>query len=141
MADHQKPTCQGQSTQLRAALASTHETATRVQRELVEGLPPGEDPEVHGRRIRQALDGQAEHLADAAIEATDRAPPNAAHCMEREDLRAALKDEERVIQQARDIVERDGGGKETMDTLWGMGTDWDPGEPLKRAERALKRPS
>ena len=135
------PGCEDQTAVLRSALEATHQTAAKVQRELVEGLPPGEDPEAHLRRIRQALDGQAERQADSAMGATSSAPPNARACLERENLRAALQDEERVIQQAEDIVQRDGGAQETIDTLWAMETDWDPGEPLQRADRALKRRS
>ena len=133
-----QPQCEDQTGKLRAALRETHATARAVQRELIEGLPPHEDQAKHVRRIRDALDGKAEEKAESAIRATDNA---ASRCLEREDLRAALKDEERVVEQAEEIVGRGEGDQETVDTLWGMGTDWDPGEPMRRAERALSRPA
>ncbi len=81
-----QPRCEDQAGKLRSALRETHQTVSKVQRELI--LPPHEDQTSHLRRIRQALDGKAEKTA------TDDA---ASHCLEREDLRAALKDEEPVI--------------------------------------------
>ena len=99
-----------------------------VQRQLFDGLPPGQPARVD--MIRNALES-------APIEAARQALSRAGLAAATDEELIALRGLVQVLEPSRSIVRAGGEPQRVIDQLWALGTAWDPGTPLRTAARAL----
>ena len=101
-----------------------------VQRQLIDGLPPGEEQGARVGVMREVLEA-------APIEEAREALANADPASIEDQTLAATRDLVVVLEPSRSMVRAGGEPQRVVDQLWSLGTAWDPGLPLQRAQQVL----